>query len=39
MLLTISYCSAAAVIELHDGNFDSIVNNNKFIAVEFYTNW
>jgi len=37
--ITISLCLASDVIELNDDNFDRITRNNKFIVVQFYTNW
>ena len=39
VLLMISSCLASDVIELNGNNFDRIVKTNKFIVVEFYTNW
>ena len=35
----VSCCLASDVIELNDKNFDAIVKSNKFLVVEFYTNW
>lgn len=35
----VSCCFGSDVIELNDKNFDSIVKSNKFLVVEFYTNW